>query len=143
MKENELWADIHRHWPNAHAVRIENSASFGDPDVNVCYKGVDFWLELKIEVKGSFVIRPTQLAWISKRLQAGANNVFVFTYDNTTMCLSVYNARFMFAPNVLTTLVSNLKVSVDDVAPLCRVHRKEKDAYNILLNEIILYCTSK
>lgn len=143
MREKDIWVNIHSHWPQVHAIRLENSASFGDPDVNACYDGVDFWLELKIESRRSFVIRPTQLAWIAKRLKAGARNVFIFTHDPDTGVLAVYDPKFLFAPGVITALASALKVSTVGILPVAFTNHKDKQAYNILLHEIIKCCTLK
>jgi hypothetical protein len=143
MREKDVWADIHKHWPRAHCVRIENSASFGDPDTNVCYQGVEFWLELKIEARNTFIIRPTQLTWIAKRLAAGAKNVLILTYEQATNIIRIYDPKFLFAPGVVTTLNSALKVSTIGIYPIVSVNKKDGASYNNLLHEITKYCTSK
>ena len=46
---------------------IETNTSRGVPDMNLCYEGVDAWLELKLFVGGRVLLRPEQYAWGTRR----------------------------------------------------------------------------
>ena len=46
-----------------HYQRIESIAGRGIPDLNVGFCGVEFWIELKVEVRGKIYLRVQQLAW--------------------------------------------------------------------------------
>ena len=65
-------------YPDAHWQRIENSVGVGCPDVNVCLKGKEVWIELKegrVNKQGRVCIkvRPAQRAWVMRRLRSGGN----------------------------------------------------------------------
>jgi len=55
-----------------HLQRIETSTSNGVPDLNVCYSGREFWIELKTK-KGTFLsqMRNEQISWTLRRVWAG------------------------------------------------------------------------
>tara|TARA_R110000803_G_scaffold1629_4_gene5270 strand:- start:3224 stop:3634 length:411 start_codon:yes stop_codon:yes gene_type:complete len=64
---------VKSHLPaGAHWQRIETgSTGTGIPDVNICYKGKEIWVELKL-IKGKRVdLSPTQVAWHMQRAKAG------------------------------------------------------------------------
>jgi len=71
--ESTFWGLLKSHLPkDCHAQRIETgSTGLGIPDVNMCWQGHEFWVELKI-VKGKRVeLRPEQVAWLFRRNRAG------------------------------------------------------------------------
>ena len=72
---------------DCHFCPIENSAGTGIPDVNICYRGCDFWIEIKyreeapkrkdtVALKG--YLRPQQKVWMTLRLDNEAKNIFLF-----------------------------------------------------------------
>ena len=63
--------------PGADCVRIETTTMGGMPDVNVCYKGKEIWVELKCLVNGRVLIRPEQNAWMHRRNEAGGEVVIL------------------------------------------------------------------
>lgn len=78
--ESSLWQWFRkglRGQPNLHMVRVENSVGAGYPDVDGCYEGKAFKIELKrvskltrdgrIQVK----FRPMQQPWLKKRWSSG------------------------------------------------------------------------
>lgn len=70
--ESQFWSLIAGHLPPlVHVQRIETgSTGRGIPDVNLCWDGVETWLELKI-VKGKRVdLSPEQVAWHYRRARA-------------------------------------------------------------------------
>jgi len=83
MRESGLWGTMKRNLGSVkglHMVRLENSAGNGTPDVNGCYRGQDFWAELKylaeFPVRPSTVVRiphftDEQRLWLKSRGEAG------------------------------------------------------------------------
>ena len=74
MKEStHVYALLKQAWgPTVHLVRVENSVSSGQPDVNGFVNPVEFWLESKIESKDrKFDLRPSQKAWFVARTRRG------------------------------------------------------------------------
>jgi hypothetical protein len=117
MKESDFWTLIHRAWPQVHAVRIENAATFGTPDVNCCYRGNEFWLELKVEQGGKVIIRPTQLAWLAKRVTVGGA-VFIFTANYREQQCSLYYASHIFKQGILTSISGQTKINLQAMEAL-------------------------
>ncbi len=82
-RENRLWEfmrDGLRGTPGLHMRRVENLVSTGDPDVDGCYEGDYFEVELKgcnrpvrPTTNLDFEVRPSQVAWHRRRLRAGGN----------------------------------------------------------------------
>jgi len=63
---------------------IETSTGSGVPDVNVCWHGVEFWIECKMIKKGkACYLRPQQLAWFTRRKRSGGL-VFILAYATET-----------------------------------------------------------
>ena len=59
---------------SVHLQRLEPFAQPGVPDVNGCYRGQEFWAELKILLpSGRFKqpLKKTQHSWIHRRVRAG------------------------------------------------------------------------
>lgn len=76
MKESQFWALVKGKLPG-HVERVENALTRGTPDVNMCYQGIEVWLELKVlDNKGNCELRPEQYLWHRKRQEMGGK-VFV------------------------------------------------------------------
>lgn len=71
--EKKMWKAFRTHLPaTAHAVRIESWAGEGVPDVNLCYRGNESWVENKVASPTGIVkFRPGQVPWLHKRHKAG------------------------------------------------------------------------
>lgn len=78
--EKNLWAWLKRGTERSRVLdmeRVENSVGEGTPDVDVCYKGIEFKIELKtgtVTKIHSYVrvkFRPKQLPWIKRRTKTG------------------------------------------------------------------------
>jgi hypothetical protein len=63
-----------------HLERLENMVGVGHPDVEGCYQGVQFWLELKVakrparnttKLRFGSPLRDSQVEWAKKRIAAG------------------------------------------------------------------------
>lgn len=84
--EQAFWKLVKPHLPG-HFERIENIAGVGIPDVNLCLKGRDYWIELKVDEKVPIVparflggaidlstwkrLNPLQRLWHIKRTAQG------------------------------------------------------------------------
>ncbi len=81
-RETQLWrwlAEARKvHREKLHMTRVENSVSAGMTDVEGCYDGTQFWMELKCatrpknantKIKPRF--QPAQVPWIERRVRAG------------------------------------------------------------------------
>ena len=73
------------------AIRIETDTMSGVPDWNVCYEGMEYWLEAKIAVGQRVAVRPEQVAWALRR-EAHGGRVY--------MCVRTARRTF-FDPEVL------------------------------------------
>ena len=87
--EAKLWQDVKKALKDAHLVRIENKACPGVPDVNGCYNGVEFWIELKVIKGNSLRLSKFQKAWIYERTKFGGK-VFVLARPLTESVIKVY-----------------------------------------------------
>lgn len=92
MRETSLWKWLSRadamldFSPDLHWRRVENLVAEGDPDVEGCYKGMAFNIELKVSerpardttrVLGPADIRPKQIPWAKARWAAGGSSYFL------------------------------------------------------------------
>ena len=84
MKESAFWQLVKKNLPNTHLQRIETGGTGrGIPDLNGCYKGVEFWVELMVVIAGIKIwLRPEQIGWLVKRsMHGGRSFVLVRTPD--------------------------------------------------------------
>lgn len=94
ISESTLWNSglypALRKMRGLHVGRIENAVSSGLPDVEGCYRGVQFWWELKTGTRPvhassktvGWKIRPAQKVWHPKRWKAGGLNFFLFQLES-------------------------------------------------------------
>jgi hypothetical protein len=72
--------------------RIEAFSGSGIPDINACFRGVEFWIETKImQPNGRVYLRKYQYAWIRRRVNAGGR-VFIFAIDSL-MNVHIYRGQ--------------------------------------------------
>ncbi len=71
--EKTFWGLVRKHLPTGcDAQRIETgSTGLGIPDVNLCFKGQEIWIELKVVQGYKIDISPQQVAWHFRRWRAG------------------------------------------------------------------------
>ena len=89
--EAKLWQDVKKALKDAHLVRIENKACPGVPDVNGCYDGVEFWIELKVIKGNSLRLSKFQKAFINERSKHGGK-VFVLARPLTGSVIKVFDS---------------------------------------------------
>lgn len=81
MLETQLWQLVKRSL-QGHVIRVENTAGSGTPDVNACYNGQEAWIELKM-AKGKYAhFRTSQVAWFTKRVNAGGKCAVLLRWGN-------------------------------------------------------------
>ena len=70
--ESNLWRLVRDHLPKIHWQRIETgSTAQGVPDLNGCFEGQEFWVELKAVRGNQLGLRPMQISWLAQRAMHG------------------------------------------------------------------------
>lgn len=86
MKESQFWALV-KGKLLGDVERMENALTRGTPDVNGCFEGHEYWLELKVlDDKGRCKLRPEQYLWHRKRQEHGGR-VFVLARNDNLLKL--------------------------------------------------------
>lgn len=86
MKESQFWALV-KGKLLGDVERVENALTRGTPDVNGCFEGHEYWLELKVlDDKGRCELRPEQYLWHRKRQEHGGR-VFVLARNDSVLKL--------------------------------------------------------
>ena len=70
-RESKLWQRIKKHITKPHLIRVESNTINGIPDINGCWKGKEFWMELKSDKVGYPKLSKWQISWINKRIKHG------------------------------------------------------------------------
>ena len=85
--ESNLWRLVRDHLPKIHWQRIETgSTAQGVPDLNGCFEGQEFWVELKAVRGNQLGLRPMQISWLAQRAMHGGK-CFVLGRKNQTIRL--------------------------------------------------------
>ena len=66
-----LWQRIKKHITKPHLIRVESNTINGIPDINGCWNGKEFWIELKSDKVGYPKLSKWQISWINKRIKHG------------------------------------------------------------------------
>ena len=70
-RESKLWQRIKKHITQPHFIRVESNTINGIPDINGCWSGKEFWIELKSDKVSYPKLSKWQIAWINKRILNG------------------------------------------------------------------------
>ena len=70
-RESKLWQRIKKNITKPHLIRVESITINGIPDINGCWKGKEFWMELKSDKVGYPKLSKWQISWINKRIKHG------------------------------------------------------------------------
>jgi hypothetical protein len=70
-RESKLWQRIKSNLKKPHLIRLESNTINGIPDINGCWAGKEFWIELKSDTVSFPKLSKWQVAWINKRILAG------------------------------------------------------------------------
>lgn len=73
VKESYFWQQVKAGLDdqNTHLSRIENTAGTGISDINVCHRGQEAWIELKVFHGRRLHFRNSQKSWILRRSGVG------------------------------------------------------------------------
>ncbi len=91
MTERQLYGRLRRRLPRAHFQRIESRVGPGVPDVNMCYRGCESWIELKVVSRPKLGgpihprVRAAQVAWLARRRKAGGNAWLLLGLDTDVL----------------------------------------------------------
>ena len=70
-RESMLWQRIKKNITEPHFIRVESNTINGIPDINGCWSGKEFWIELKSDKVGYPKLSKWQISWINKRIKHG------------------------------------------------------------------------
>ena len=70
-RESKLWQKIKKLITKPHFIRVESKTINGIPEINGCWKGKEFWIELKSDKVGYPKLSKWQISWINKRIKHG------------------------------------------------------------------------
>jgi Holliday junction resolvase len=88
-KEKDTYQSLKRNLPKVHWQRIESGAtSRGVPDINACYAGKEFWVELKILHGDRVSLTPQQVAWHTRRSKQGGIT-WIMVHDSKTNTINL------------------------------------------------------
>lgn len=109
-RESGLWRRLQLSWraiSGLHAQRIESSAGLGVPDVEGCYRGASFWVELKTAARPARASTRVHLPhfttdqrdWLLRRHEVGGC-AWLLVQVGTGAQLSLYLLRGAFLAQV-------------------------------------------
>lgn len=76
--EANFWQSLKRAKPpECHAIRLENRAGGGVPDVHMVWDGLPFWIELKTTNSNTVKVSPHQIAWHTAYSARGGLSFFL------------------------------------------------------------------
>ena len=87
--ESKLWHQLRTSLPDVHWTRIESWASQGVPDCNGCYRGKEFWVELKVSRSNRISLSPGQISWHLARNRVNGVT-FILISDPDRRLLELY-----------------------------------------------------
>ena len=70
-RESKLWQRIKKNITKPHLIRVESNTINGIPDINGCWSGKEFWIELESDKVGYPKLSKWQISWINKRIKHG------------------------------------------------------------------------
>lgn len=119
LAEKNFWSSIQTYF-QGHVQRLESSTGAGVPDVNICWMGREYWLELKVVTpRTGILIRREQWAWHNRRMNSGGK-CFLLALDEKM------NACF-FAPTFIVNVEpygkANKYVLVSNPEALANIHK--------------------
>jgi hypothetical protein len=105
------------------------------PDVNCCYADEEFWLELKISRRFVCDIKPSQVAWIAKRVQI-KDNIFILVGEMTGPNFYLYKGREIFRPGALVSQSGKVQFHHTAIPHMSVGGLKDKESWDYLLSDI-------
>lgn len=105
--EQSLWDWLYKAFRKLHDIdwqRVENAVGSGTPDVEVCFRSVSFWIELKIaepyKTKDAFKVkfRPLQVPWLTRRTNRGGRAFVLIREGRDTYLIPGEHAHLVDGP---------------------------------------------
>lgn len=93
---NDIKNDVQAVMKGGRVSRIENAAGTGQPDVNIAYQGIEFWVELKVgggDDDKHADIKKSQKAWHMKQWANGGIS-FIWIYSAQHRLIYVYEGLY-------------------------------------------------
>lgn len=113
-----------------HIIRVENHIISGVPDVEGCYDGEQFWIELKSIKKPirektllNVKFRPAQIPWLLRREKANGKAGVLFSITD----INRNTNRYYIAPSYLHYL--QRKITMLDLSDICHKVPKLPDVF--------------
>lgn len=122
--ETNLWKWLYKQFkkiPDLDWQRVENGVGSGTPDLEVCYRGVGFWVELKVaeerKTKGMCHVkyRPLQVPWLERRTSKGGRAYALIQHGRDRYLIPGSHARQTSGTVAVATL-ADLSI----VPPSCK-----------------------
>ena len=121
-RETRLWrwlAEARKvHREKLHMTRVENAVSAGMTDVEGCYDGTQFWMELKCEARPKNAdtrikprFQPAQVPWIERRVRAGGQAFVLLQVGQGAL-----SSRYLVPGNEIATLARGMTEAELDAA---------------------------
>lgn len=88
-RESILWQRIKKNCTKPHLIRVESNTINGIPDINGCWAGKEFWMELKSDKHRYPKLSKWQISWINKRVLNGGI-VLICNEALSQRCLELY-----------------------------------------------------
>ena len=91
--EKSFYQAMKKNLSKVHWQRIETGAlQQGVPDVNACYGGYEFWVELKCTTNDTVSLTPFQIAWHMRRATAGGIS-WILVADSKRKALTLHTGN--------------------------------------------------
>ena len=96
-KEASLWQQLKDAVPKeAHVQRIETGGTAkGVPDVNICYKGKETWIELKSITGNKLTLTEFQIVWMHNRCKSGGKCLILVKKDKEIRVFDIQDYSLM------------------------------------------------
>lgn len=114
--EVKFWKYIKDHLPGD-VIRVENAADPGTPDVNGCFEGREYWVELKVCTNKIKIVDPrntledSQIVWHFKRSLQKGSILLLIRYPMQKMIL-LYDLKIFMTPIITSKYVLKKQFSI-------------------------------
>ena len=112
--EKKLYQALKTNLPKVHWQRIETGAlQQGVPDVNACYGGREFWLELKCTSNDRVSLSPFQCSWHMRRATVGGASWILVSSPKALTLQRGADALRLMEEGVSSCVASSYSAPVD------------------------------
>lgn len=128
--ETAFYNKIKDHLPG-HVQRIESSSGSGIPDVNGCHSGIEYWIELKVDVKRLILLRKEQYAWGMRRALSGGHVMVIALVAETLIQCWKYPLQVI--PHGISAKYVEVTSLTDEILHLHDRHRIAQVIFQVLI----------